>query len=133
MRNVIINLFASSYVTDMNLISKMEEGIVESRFKNSTVFITGAASGLGLEAAHALSDEGARVAVADLNGEAAGVVAEAIGLGASARTVDVASETSVRALVEAMTARYGAFDVVVNGSVFPFAPPAAPARPAWRC
>ena len=81
---------------------------MESRFKNKIVLVTGGASGLGLEAARAFSAEGAQVAMADLNGDAAGAMAAALGPGASAHTVDVASETSVGALVEAVIARYGA-------------------------
>jgi NAD(P)-dependent dehydrogenase (short-subunit alcohol dehydrogenase family) len=67
--------------------------------------ITGAASGIGQSTAQLLASRGYRVAIADLRGPAALDTAEAIrasGFEAMPVTVDVADETSGKAMVEAV-------------------------------
>ncbi len=86
-----------------------------ARLDGKVVVITGAASGIGREAALLFSDEGARVCVADVDGEAAErTVAEA--RDAFAVEVDVADSDSVRAMYEATAARYGGIDVLYNNA-----------------
>lgn len=75
------------------------------QFKDKTFIVTGGASGLGAAATTALIERGARVVVADINGEAPA--------GAEFVRTDVTNEDSVVAAVEAAN-RDGALSGVVN-------------------
>ena len=80
------------------------------------VIVTGAAQGIGLAIATVLVEQGAKVTVADLDGDRA--LAAAAGLGPAARGVacDVTSEESVAALVSGTVEEYGGLDVLVNNA-----------------
>ncbi|WP_031334953.1 SDR family NAD(P)-dependent oxidoreductase, partial [Rhodopseudomonas sp. B29] len=67
--------------------------------KGLRVLITGAASGMGRATAHVFADEGARVAVTDVSGDAARAVADAItahGGDAAAFALDVGDAAAIR-------------------------------------
>lgn len=84
------------------------------RLENKVCVITGAGSGMGADAAGRFSEEGAKVVVADLDGDAAAKVAgEAGGL---AVQVDVSEEASVQAMYAAATERFGGIDVLYNNA-----------------
>lgn len=76
--------------------------------------VTGAASGMGAAFARRLAADGARVAVIDLNGEAATKVASEIG--AIAFAVDVADSKSLDAAFDAIITEYGQLDILVNNA-----------------
>lgn len=79
------------------------------------VVITGAGSGIGEALAKAAHAEGARhVVVADLDGAAAAVVAEAIG--GTAVEIDVRDEAAIIAMVEQTEAAHGPIDVFVSNA-----------------
>jgi NAD(P)-dependent dehydrogenase (short-subunit alcohol dehydrogenase family) len=81
------------------------------------VLVTGAGRGVGWGIAHALADEGADVAVADLDTAAAEKVAEEIqekGRQAIAISADVSSEDDVRAMFERVASEFGRLDVQAN-------------------
>jgi NAD(P)-dependent dehydrogenase (short-subunit alcohol dehydrogenase family) len=81
--------------------------------------ITGAASGIGQCTAHMLAQRGYRVAIADLREAAADDAAQSIraaGFEAMPVAVDVADETSVKAMVDAVVAQWGRIDVLVNSA-----------------
>jgi len=81
--------------------------------------ITGSAQGLGRQTANLFAEVGARVAIADLNLEAAKLAAadiEARGGVAAAIGVDVAEAASVEALFAAVDARFGQVDILVNNA-----------------
>ncbi len=81
--------------------------------------ITGAAGGIGREAALRFAAEGASVVAVDLAGDAldetVGLVIEAGGK-AVAVAADVTDETQVRAYVEAAVGVYGGLDALVNNA-----------------
>ncbi len=77
------------------------------------VMVTGAASGIGRATALALAAQGARVAVADMNGDAARTVAGGIGDDALAVTFDVRDAAATQAAMQAATDRFGALDGLV--------------------
>lgn len=83
------------------------------------VLVTGAGSGLGRALAHRYAADGHRIACADIDGErAAQTVAElaAAGVEAIALTVDVADIGSVIALRDAIHARWGGIDILINNA-----------------
>ena len=84
------------------------------RLKNKTAIVTGGASGFGAGIVRKFVAEGARVAIADVNGEAAEELAKA--LGAIAVQADVSSDASVAALVAKVHAALGRIDILVNNA-----------------
>ena len=83
--------------------------------------ITGAAQGLGFATASLFAEVGASVAVADLNLEAAQRAArelQAKGATAIACNVDIADESSVKALFAAVDAEFGRVDILVNNAAY---------------
>lgn len=90
-----------------------------NRFEGRTAVVTGAAQGIGEGYAWALAHEGADVVVADINVDAAGVVADAIvasGLSALAVTVDVSDPSSCDAMAASAVERFGRIDFLVNNA-----------------
>ena len=89
------------------------------RFDNQTVVVTGGGGGIGGATCMRFGAEGARVAVFDLNLEAAEAVAAAIraaGGQAQAFRCDITERDSVNAAVLACEAQLGAIDVLVNNA-----------------
>ena len=90
-----------------------------SKLEGKVAFITGAASGIGKEIAIEFAHEGAKIAVADLNKQAADVVAaeiektgtEAIGIG-----VDVTDEAQVDAAVQTTVNVFGNIDILISNA-----------------
>ena len=78
-------------------------------FDSLVAIVTGGASGLGAATAKRLSQAGAQVAVLDLHPDAAAD-------GLFAVLADVADDASVRAAVDAVVARFGRLDIVVNNA-----------------
>jgi NAD(P)-dependent dehydrogenase (short-subunit alcohol dehydrogenase family) len=85
------------------------------RLDGKICVITGAGGGMGREAALLFSEEGAQVCVADVNIEAAQSVASEA-RDAFAHQVDVADESSVKAMMDATVERYGGIDVLYNNA-----------------
>jgi len=86
---------------------------------NKTAIVTGAASGIGKEIARQFIDEGARVAIADLNLEAARAAAEELdpsGAATLAVRMDVTSEDEVENGVEEICQRFGGIDILVSNA-----------------
>jgi 3-oxoacyl-[acyl-carrier protein] reductase len=81
--------------------------------------VTGAGRGIGEAVAHRLAQDGLRIAILDLDGAAAGRVAQAIeGRGGEAvgAAVDVSLESSVREAVAKIAADFGPPSVLVNNA-----------------
>lgn len=89
------------------------------RLQNKVAVITGGAQGIGRAIALTMGREGARVVVADLQGEKLkGVAGELRELGVEALGVEVnvANETSVKQMAEQAFGRFGRVDILVNGA-----------------
>ena len=87
------------------------------RLKDKVAVITGGAQGIGRATALMMGREGARVVVADLQGEKAQSVANELqGMGAQAIgiAVNVASESSVKQMAKAAFERFGRVDILGN-------------------
>jgi NAD(P)-dependent dehydrogenase (short-subunit alcohol dehydrogenase family) len=82
------------------------------RLADRVAIVTGGAQGIGRAIAQRLHEEGATVVVADLQGHET-AAAELDGLGVR---VDVSQEAEVKALAEAVLAKYGRIDALVNNA-----------------
>ncbi len=78
--------------------------------------VTGGGQGIGLAIARALHAHGARVLLADLDGQRAEAAAAEIGGGALGAGCDVTSEVDVEQAVATAVARFGTLDVFVNNA-----------------
>ncbi|MGH2693376.1 MAG: SDR family NAD(P)-dependent oxidoreductase [Actinomycetota bacterium] len=96
------------------------------RLDAKAAIVTGAASGIGEGIARRFAEAGARVTVADRDGDGARRVAQAIiDGGAEALVVqcDVSREDDLQAMVEETAARFGGVDILVNNAgVIDFTP-----------
>lgn len=86
------------------------------RFKDKIVLVTGAAGAIGSAAVRRFVEEGATVAVADLDGTRAEALATTFGDRAEAFAVDVANPASAEGMVQAVVARFGRIDVLFNNA-----------------
>lgn len=86
------------------------------RLSGKRTLVTGAASGFGKGIAEAYVREGARVAIVDLNIEAARKVADSLGDAAIAIECDVAQAGHVQAAVDETVKAFGGLDIVVNNA-----------------
>ena len=89
------------------------------RLDNKVALITGSASGIGKEIAIIYAREGAKVAIADLNLDAAEATAREIdpsGKRAIGVAMDVTDEAQVDAGTEKVVATFGALDVLVSNA-----------------
>lgn len=84
--------------------------------EGKTAVVTGAAGGIGRAIAAAFVENGARVALLDLNRDA--VEATAAEIGGQAIVCDVTDPDSVAAAVAAVTAFAGAADILVNNAAY---------------
>jgi meso-butanediol dehydrogenase / (S,S)-butanediol dehydrogenase / diacetyl reductase len=86
------------------------------RMQGKRGVVTGAASGLGREVAKLFAEEGARVVVADVNGDGAKAVAEEIGGDAVHQACDVTVEDQVIAALDRSVSEWGGLDFVINNA-----------------
>lgn len=103
------------------------------RFNNRTVIVTGGGGGIGGATCRRFAGEGARVAVLDVNHEAAQKVAAAIrdsGGTAEAFACDITQRPSVDAAVAATVSRFGAIHVLVNNAGWDIFRPFAKTEPS---
>ena len=85
-------------------------------FDGQVVVVTGGASGIGAATCRAFAQEGARVAVVDIDGPGAAVVATSIGEAATAHATDVTDAEAVETMAEAVLAAHQRVDVLVNNA-----------------
>jgi NAD(P)-dependent dehydrogenase (short-subunit alcohol dehydrogenase family) len=89
------------------------------RFEGVVAIVTGGGMGLGEAMCEELGRRGAKVVVADIDGDAARQVAvrlEQSGVPAVAVRVDVANEAEVAQLIECAVAEYGRVDYMINNA-----------------
>jgi 3-hydroxybutyrate dehydrogenase len=90
-------------------------GFLEGR----TAFITGAASGIGLEIARTYAREGAKVVISDINGEKASLAAEELrqaGFESVGLSCDVTQEEQYAEAIRKTEQTYGRLDILVNNA-----------------
>jgi len=89
------------------------------RLKDKSAIITGAASGIGKDIAVVFAREGAKIAIADLNKDAADATANAIRSGGGTAigiAMDVTDEQAVNDGVAATAAAFGGVDILVSNA-----------------
>jgi 3-oxoacyl-[acyl-carrier protein] reductase len=84
------------------------------RLAGKTAIITGAGSGFGAGMARKFATEGARVMIADINMDAARMIAAEVG--GVAQQVDVALNASVQDMAEAALSVFGHVDILINNA-----------------
>lgn len=91
----------------------METG-VQGRVEGRVALVTGGAMGLGKADCELLAQEGAKVIVTDRDIEAAQAVAAS--LNGDAMALDVTDENQWKKVVEAVEARHGGLDILINNA-----------------
>ena len=86
------------------------------RLKGKVAIVTGAGGGFGEGIAREFVNQGAKVIVADLSGDAARRVLAELGPNAAAIEGDVSKGDDVKAMVEAAVGVFGGLDIVVNNA-----------------
>ena len=87
-----------------------------TRLQGKSALITGSARGIGRGFAQAYLAEGASVAIADINLEAAKETATALGDGAYAVQLDVSDQGSIDAAIDTVVARQDKLDILINNA-----------------
>ncbi|MEE1938259.1 glucose 1-dehydrogenase [Streptomyces sp. TRM 70361] len=86
------------------------------RVESKTAVVTGGAMGMGAATVRRLVAEGASVVVADVNVEAAQVLADDLGSAVAVERLDVRSEQEWADVVRRAEERFGSVDILVNNA-----------------
>lgn len=86
------------------------------RVQDKVALVTGGASGVGRSTVELLLEEGAFVAISDINAEAGEALAKACGERAMFVRHDVASEADWSAAIAATQARFGPLNILINNA-----------------
>ncbi|PAB28820.1 L-iditol 2-dehydrogenase [Pseudomonas savastanoi] len=93
------------------------------RLEGKSALITGSARGIRRAFAQAYIQEGARVAIADINLQRAQATANELGPNAYAVSMDVTDQTSIDQAIAAVVAQTGKLDILINNAaLFDLAP-----------
>ena len=94
-----------------------------TRLAGKSALITGAARGIGRHFAEAFVQEGAKVAIGDIDIARARQTAQEIGDGAIAVEMDVTSQASIDAAVDRVDGEFNGIDILINNAaIFTAAP-----------
>ena len=86
------------------------------KLSGKAAIVTGGASGFGAGIVRRFIAEGARVVIADINGNAASALADELGDAASGLKVDVANADDAAAMVKFTMQSLGGIDILVNNA-----------------
>ena len=97
-------------------MTRVDNALRQFRLDGAVAAITGGARGIGLATAELFAAAGARVAIFDIDLEAARSAAAQIGPAAVSQRLDVGSEHDVDAAFETLIRREGRLDILVNNA-----------------
>ena len=104
-----------------------------TRLAGKTALITGAARGIGRHFAEKYVDEGAMVALGDIDYGRAQEAAAQIGENAIAVEIDVTSQTSINSAIATVVEAFGGIDILINNAaIFTAAPICEISREAYE-
>ena len=86
------------------------------RLKDKVALITGGAAGIGKATALRFAEEGARVAICDVDAKGGAKTLRELGPNAAFNNVDVTDRASVDSWVESVLEKYGRIDILVNNA-----------------
>ena len=86
------------------------------RLQDKVCIITGGAAGIGKATAVKFAAEGAKVVICDVNEEAGNALAAELGNDAGFWKVNVVNRQEVQAWIDAVAAKYGRIDVLINNA-----------------
>lgn len=86
------------------------------RLKDRVTLVTGGAAGIGKATAQRFAEEGAKVVICDVNEAAGQEVVKSLGSEVSFYKVNVADRQDVQKWINAVVAKYGRVDVLVNNA-----------------
>lgn len=93
--------------------------MMKKNLENRVAIVTGGGHGIGRAYVQRLAEEGAKVAIAELDAGAADALADELrgkGMDVIAVATDVADEPSVNAMARQVLERYGRIDILVNNA-----------------
>jgi len=88
---------------------------MQQRLEGRVALVTGGGRGLGKAIAERLASEGARLAIVDVDGDAATALASELS-GASGYTVDVSDLDAIGGVIDRVRDEFGRFDILVNNA-----------------
>lgn len=94
--------------------------------EGKTAFITGSASGIGLEIAKTFANEGASVVISDMNAEKCDLVASELteqGFEAFSAPCDVTNEQRFKNALDATYEKFGTIDILINNAGLQYVAP----------
>ena len=93
------------------------------RFKDKSIFITGAARGIGKTFAEAFTKEGGKVIIADIDFDQAQQTAKEVGPNSLAIQMDVTKQSSIEEAVNHVAQKVNGIDILINNAaIFSAAP-----------
>ena len=88
------------------------------RLAGKTAIVSGGANGIGAGCVRRLAQEGANVAIADIDDAGSKALADELGSSVSYLRTDITSRSAVEALFDAVVKAFGAVEILVNNAAF---------------
>ncbi len=108
-----MHFLAKNSLPGIKYPAETEESIMQKHLKDKVAWITGGASGIGAATAKRFANEGALLALTDVNQEALDGIAGEIGGEILTLTADVSKRDEVQAAAKAIEERFGRIDILI--------------------